>query len=237
MLKSGRDSVRRCVGVGGRRRRRDVVGEDVGEVLHGFALGGGVEGQECWSSGGRAEGGNHVVGGGDEDVVGGGDGHSDLCGHPGEGVDDAFGAGVGGPDAIAAIVAGSWAEVPAVDGVWRPGAAYGGFLVDEHACAWWSEGSAVVIEGAVHLGVGGEERIDAGGAEEVEADECLWETSVPEVEGEGFVGAAETGDEMVFEGSDGSLSGVAAVDVWRGELEVDVLAVHVLLEGCGGFVV
>ena len=57
--------------------------------------------------------------------------------------------------------------------------------------------------------------------------------TVRKVERKILVCAAEAGNEMVFERSDGSFGGVAAVDVWRSELEVDVLCLHELLE-CGG---
>ena len=50
--------------------------------------------------------------------------------------------------------------------------------------------------------------------------------AVPEVEGEGAVGGAETGDEVIFEGANGSLGGVAAMDVGWDELEVDLLGSH-----------
>ena len=37
--------------------------------------------------------------------------------------------------------------------------------------------------------------------------------SVPKVQREVLVGAAETSDEVVFEGADGTFGGIAAVDV------------------------
>lgn len=43
-----------------------------------------------------------------------------------------------------------------------------------------------------------------------------------------FVGAAEAGNEMVFEGADGASSGVSLVEVWRHQLEINVLFMHVL---------
>jgi hypothetical protein len=57
------------------------------------------------------------------------------------------------------------------------------------------------------------------------------------VERELWVGGAEAGDEVIFEGSNGAFCGVAAMDVGGGELEVDILAGHELLEGTGRFVV
>ena len=42
---------------------------------------------------------------------------------------------------------------------------------------------------------------------------------------------------MVFEGADGTLSGIAAMDMWRDELVVNAFVGHELLERGGGFVV
>jgi hypothetical protein len=44
------------------------------------------------------------------------------------------------------------------------------------------------------------------------------------VEGEIGVGAAEAGNEVVFEGADGTLSGIGAMDTRRGELEGEALS-------------
>ncbi len=79
--------------------------------------------------------------------------------------------------------------------------------------------------------------VDAGAAEEGDGDECLWEKAVPQIEREVRAGTAEAGDEVVFEGADGPFGGVTAIDARRGELEINVLGAHELLEGEGGFVV
>ena len=42
---------------------------------------------------------------------------------------------------------------------------------------------------------------------------------------------------MVLERADGSFGGVAAMEVGRSELKIDLFRVHELLEGSGGFVV
>ena len=111
----------------------------------------------------------------------------------------------------------------------RPGFADGWLLVDENSGSWWREWRAVEVEGAVDLGVGGEAWVDAGAAEQVEGDEGLWEESIPEIEREIGVGAAEAGDEVVLKGTDGPFGGITAMNVRRGELEIDFLGVHELL--------
>jgi hypothetical protein len=81
----------------------------------------------------------------------------------------------------------------------------------------------------VDLGVGGQEGVDAGLAEQIEGDEGLREETVPEVEREVAVGAAKAGDEVIFKRADGTFGGVATVDVGRSKLEVNLFTVHELL--------
>jgi len=65
----------------------------------------------------------------------------------------------------------------------------------------------------------------------------LWKEFVPKVKWEFGVSGAEAGDEVVFKGSDGAFGGVAAVDVGRCELEIDVFVGEVLLKEFGSFIV
>ena len=57
------------------------------------------------------------------------------------------------------------------------------------------------------------------------------------MERERGVGAAEASDKMIFERSDGAFCGIATMDTWGNELEIDVFVAHVLLEDGGTFVV
>jgi hypothetical protein len=57
------------------------------------------------------------------------------------------------------------------------------------------------------------------------------------VERKVFVGAAQAGDEVIFERANGAFGSVSAVDVRWSELVVDVDAGHELLESGGCFVV
>ena len=85
----------------------------------------------------------------------GGDGHGDVSWEPGECVGNTLGSSFPDPDAIASIMMHRWSNVPAVDGVGIPGEALVRLLVDENFGARRGEGGAVIIEGAVDLGVGG----------------------------------------------------------------------------------
>jgi hypothetical protein len=109
--------------------------------------------------------------------------------------------------------------------------------VDEDANAGRGNWGPIKIECTVELGPGRQVGVEAGAAQEVESEECLGDKSIPEMKREVFVDTAEAGDEVVLEGADGTLGGVAAVDARRGKLEVDVLGTEELLEGLGAFVV
>ena len=88
-------------------------------------------------------------------IGGGGDEHVDVGWEPGECVRNTLGSGFPNPDAIASIMMHRGPNIPAVDGVGIPGEALVWLLVDENFGARGGEGGAVVIEGAVDLGVGG----------------------------------------------------------------------------------
>jgi hypothetical protein len=57
------------------------------------------------------------------------------------------------------------------------------------------------------------------------------------VNGEVFIDATEACNEVILKGADGTFGSIAAVDSWWDQLEVDVLVVHVCLEGVRAFIV
>jgi hypothetical protein len=65
----------------------------------------------------------------------------------------------------------------------------------------------------------------------------LWNESVPEVDRELFVDTAESSYEVFLTCSDGSFSGVIAMDSRGYQLEADVLLVHEGFERFGAFMV
>jgi hypothetical protein len=87
------------------------------------------------------------------------------------------------------------------------------------------------------MSIGRELGVQTGAAKKVEGEESLWQKAVPEVEREIFVGAAEAGDEVVFERADCAFGGIAAVDVGRDELKIDVLRTEEVFQDAGAFVV
>jgi hypothetical protein len=109
--------------------------------------------------------------------------------------------------------------------------------MDEDANTWRCEWSFVEIENAVYLGLGGETRVDTRGPEQVQSEKSLREHLVPKVEREVWVGATQPGDEVVFEGANGSFGCIGAVVVRRYQLVFDMVRGHQLEENAGGFVV
>jgi hypothetical protein len=57
----------------------------------------------------------------------------------------------------------------------------------------------------------GEARVDAGAAKEVQSEKCLRKEAVPEVQWVIRIGAAEAGDEMIFEGPNRAFGSIAAM--------------------------
>ena len=117
------------------------------------------------------------------------------------------------------------AKVPSRHGMWGPCAALGWLFMDHDFGAGWSNRGAVKIKRPVELGVSGQLWVEVGGAEKVEGKQRLGEDGVPERQVEAGVGTAERGDEVVLEGTDGALCGVAAMDMRGTELEFDVLGI------------
>ena len=85
-----------------------------------------------------------------------------MGGHPGEGVNNAFGACVACPHVVTAIVWRRGSKIPSVDGVGRPCFADRRFFMNEDPRTGRSERSTIVVEEAVYLCVGEKVRIDAG---------------------------------------------------------------------------
>ena len=68
-------------------------------------------------------------------------------------------------------------------------------------------------------------------------NECLWDKLVPQAQWEVIGTAAETGDEVVFEGANGTLGCVATMDIRWDVLVVDAVGVQEVREGRTSFVV
>ena len=60
---------------------------------------------------------------------------------------------------------------------------------------------------------------------------------IPQVEGAVLVSAAETSNEVVLEGSNGTFSSITTMDTRRNELKIDPFLGHEVLEDDGGLIV
>jgi hypothetical protein len=90
---------------------------------------------------------------------------------------------------------------------------------------------------AEHLGMSWQEGIDAGASEQVEGQSGLREKLVPQMEWKIFVCRAESCEEVIFEGPDGSFRCIASVSVGWDELQGDGLFLEELPEDVGAFIV
>ena len=118
-----------------------------------------------------------------------------------------------------------------------PRGALGGLDVGEDANARRGDGSAVEIVCAVHLCVGGEFRIDAGTAEQIQCDFRLGEKLVPQMKWKVLVDAAKSGNEVILEGADRAFGGIAAMHAGWNELKIDVGVAQERLERGGSLVI
>ena len=89
----------------------------------------------------------------------------------------------------------------------------------------------------MELGMGGEVWVHARAAEQIHGELGLFQESVPKWEREIWVQTAQTGHEVILEGTYGSLRSIATMCMRWGELEADVVVVEELLEWFGTFVV
>jgi hypothetical protein len=112
---------------------------------------------------------------------------------------------------MAAVVVHGRAKVPAFNSMGCPSFPNGGLFVNEDASAGRGKRGAVVIKRAMELGVGREGGVDAGATKEIETKQSVGNEAIPEMKRKIRVRTAETGYEVVLEGTYGAFSGVATV--------------------------
>ena len=183
------------------------------------------------------EGFSQIRDGGTENLGGGGGGHGHMVWEPLEGVGVHNLVGAPSDAGVATVALKVRAHIPAVNAGGRPGAALVGLLVNDNVGARGGNGMGVVVIVAVELGPGRKLGVEAGSAKEIEGELSLGQQETPIVKGEVRVTAAKDGNEVVLEGLDGTFSGVAAVDVGRSELVVNVFLFEVVLENGGALIV
>ena len=132
---------------------------------------------------------------------------------------DAFCAGTWNVDAATLVVVRGGYEVPSIDTVGVPGAAFSRCLMDNNSGAGRRQGCAVEVKRTVQLGFRQKSWIEAGRTEEVECEGSMGDEAVPDMQGEVGVEAAQAGDEVILVGLDCTFYGVGAMEVWGNELE------------------
>ena len=70
--------------------------------------------------------------------------------------------------------------------------------------------------------------VDATWAEQVQSDFTLAEEAAPQAERDLGVGGGKAGNEMILVGADSTFRGIVAMAMWRCELEIDGLFMHVV---------
>ena len=87
----------------------------------------------------------------------------------------------------------------------------------------------------MELGPCRESGINTRTTKEIEGEFSLRQKAVPKVQWEVFVSAAEASNEMIFESTDGSVSGIASVHARGYKLVVNVFIYEELFQGGQAF--
>jgi hypothetical protein len=141
-----------------------------------------------------------------------------------------------GEDPITTVVGQGRAHVEPVVAAVVPRPAKGGLAVDENSWTSGAHGSGVKVVGPKEVFPGQCWSIRAG-TEKVEGEFRLGKEEVPSVRGKWRHHAGEGGQEVVFEGADGTFCCIPLVDVGRDQLEGAVVSGDGALETEAGLVV
>ncbi len=90
-----------------------------------------------------------------------GTGEDNFRWQPGEGIANSGGSGSPDPNRVTPVGFKGWSCIPSILSVWGPGCTVLRLDVNKHSNAGRSYGRAVVVEGAIKLGVSGEFGVDA----------------------------------------------------------------------------
>ena len=134
-----------------------------------------------------------------------------MLGKKGDSVTDSLSSGLVDVDAVASTVFHCWAQMPSINSMGCPGSSFIGFFVHQHSGAWRCQWGAVEVKGSKQLCMSGELGVDARHAQQVQGECCLMDEAAPEMEWKVWVSAGQTGNEVIFEGSDGPFSNDSAM--------------------------
>ena len=103
--------------------------------------------------------------------------------------------------------------------------------------AWQCNMSSILFKGDVEIGVVREIMAQASWAYYIDFQDLLWDKLVPEIQCIVYMGGTQAGDEVVFEGLNGLLCEVAAMESCGCVLEVDTFRGNEFLQDSGSFIV
>ena len=136
---------------------------------------------------------------------------------------DAFLASAQHKNAVAAVVLRCRANVPAIDAVWLPGTAFCRRFVQENLGARGHKRRSFIIEGSIEERFGRDLWIAPRGAQKIESGGGKWNQVAPQMHWKVWVNAADTGQKVIFERSNGLFGSIHAMDVRQGELKSNVV--------------
>jgi hypothetical protein len=136
-----------------------------------------------------------------------------------------FGQGGRKVAAVASVMLRGGTNVPTKLAMLTEGGASIGGKMGNDLGSSGGDRSTVEVEKSKEGGVRRERRMDAGGTKEVKGQDGLGKETVPFGEGEGRIGGAEDGDEVIFERPDGTFGGVGTMFFRRDTLIVNVVFV------------
>ena len=105
-----------------------------------------------------------------------------------DGAGYALGSGLGDITLIAAVMFGGMSNIPALNTVRCPRSSDLRGFMDEDFGAGWRHGRFIEVEGAIHMGFGGELGVCVGAAKEVEGCGRLVDQAIPQVQWKSWVG-------------------------------------------------
>jgi len=180
----------------------------------------------------------HNVGNACQDVVSGaGSWHAYMEGEPCDGVTDVGRACLCNPYSVTVVGVPGGANVPPFHAMKGPTAMCIWFDMGQDMCTRWSYGHAVEVKCTMDVCPGGEFWVASATTEEIEGQFHLGKQTVPQVEQEILVSAAEPSNEVIFKGANGTFGGIVLVHVQWDQLVIDVFCSEEIFKGSRGFTI
>jgi hypothetical protein len=116
-----------------------------------------------------------------------------------------------------------WANIPSDLAMFAKGGASFRSKVGNNFSARWCNRSAIEIKGSVKGGMSRKRRMNLGGMEKVESEECLQEEMIPFGKWKLGVNGAENRNKVILECSNGTFCCVDTMFFWGNSLKINVV--------------